>query len=48
MKVEFTDPAEERLRKIYCHYPETIADKLVENILRKAETLSSLAKRVES
>ncbi len=45
MKVEFTDPAEERLRKIYCRYPENVAESIVEKILLKAETLSSFANR---
>jgi toxin ParE1/3/4 len=45
MKVEFTDPAEESLRKIYCRYPENIANRIVENILLRAETLSNLTNR---
>jgi len=45
MKVEFTDLAEERLRKIYCHYPADGADQIVEKILEKANTLSSLSNR---
>ncbi|WP_416868000.1 MAG: hypothetical protein ACMVP2_12975 [Imperialibacter sp.] len=32
MKVEFTDPAEESLRKIYCRYPENIANRIVEEL----------------
>jgi toxin ParE1/3/4 len=45
MKVEFTDPAEESLRKIYCSYPDDVAEKIIEKILLKAETLSNLANR---
>lgn len=45
MKVEFTDPAEESLRKIYCSYPDDVAEKIIEKILQRAETLSSLANR---
>jgi len=45
MKVEFTDPAEERLRKIYCRFPADIAEKMVDRILQKASTLSNLSNR---
>ncbi|MEQ8554441.1 MAG: type II toxin-antitoxin system RelE/ParE family toxin [Cyclobacteriaceae bacterium] len=45
MKVEFTDPAEEHLRKIYCRYPEEVAEKIIERILQKADTLSILTNR---
>lgn len=45
MQVEFTDPAEDALRKIYCHYQEEIAEKIVDKILHRAETLSNLANR---
>jgi plasmid stabilization system protein ParE len=45
MKVEFTEPAEESLRKIYCRYPEKKAEQIIETILSKAETLSRLANR---
>lgn len=45
MKVEFTDPVEERLRKIYCRYPEDVADRIVENILQRANSLSKLSNR---
>ncbi len=45
MKVEFTDPAEDSLRKIYCRYPENIAERIVEKILQSAETLSHLSGR---
>ena len=43
MEVEFTDPAAESLRNIYCHCPENVAGEIVEKILQRAETLSSLA-----
>jgi len=45
VKVEFTDPAEERLRKIYCRYPEDVADRIVEKILQRANSLSNLSNR---
>ena len=45
MKVEFTDPAEERLKKIYCRYPEDVANRIVEKILQKANCLSNLSNR---
>ena len=45
MQVEFTEPAEESLRKIYCRYPENIAAGIVESILRRAESLSNLTNR---
>ncbi|MEQ9289264.1 MAG: type II toxin-antitoxin system RelE/ParE family toxin [Cyclobacteriaceae bacterium] len=45
MQVEFTDPAEESLRKIYCRYPEEIAEKIVGQILGRAEKLSTLVSR---
>ncbi|MEM9338881.1 MAG: type II toxin-antitoxin system RelE/ParE family toxin [Bacteroidota bacterium] len=45
MEVDFTDPAEERLKKIYCRYPEDVANKVVEKILTRAETLSNLSNR---
>jgi toxin ParE1/3/4 len=45
MTVEFTDPAEDSLRKIYCGYPEGIAEQIVGKVLDRAETLSNLANR---
>ena len=45
MKVEFTEPAEENLRQIYCSYPDDIAEKIIEKILLRAETLANLANR---
>ena len=45
MEVLFTGPAEEQLKKIYCHYPESVAEELVEKILLRAETLAHFADR---
>ncbi|MBV6641825.1 MAG: type II toxin-antitoxin system RelE/ParE family toxin [Cyclobacteriaceae bacterium] len=45
MKVEFTDPAEDQLRKIHCRYPQDIADRIIEKILQRASSLSDLTNR---
>ena len=45
MIVEFTDFAEEELRKIHCRYPSGRAEIIVEKILSRAETLSTLPNR---
>ncbi len=45
MKVEFTDPAEESLRKIYCRHTKEVAKKIIERILLKAGSLSTFSKR---
>ncbi|GAA0891707.1 hypothetical protein GCM10009122_13860 [Fulvivirga kasyanovii] len=45
MIVELTDLAEEGLREIHCHFPKSQAQKLVDKILDRAATLSTLANR---
>ena len=45
MKVELTDLAEESLREIHCRFPKETAQKIVDKILDKTETLSYLANR---
>ncbi len=45
MKVEITDPAEDSLRRIYCLYPEDIADRIVGDILDRSESLTKFSQR---
>jgi len=45
MKVDITDPAEESIQKIYRLYPEEVADRVIGDVLDRAETLSELANR---
>ncbi len=45
MKVEITDPAEASLQRIYCLYPEEIADQIIGRILDRSETLSNFPDR---
>ncbi|MEQ8469609.1 MAG: type II toxin-antitoxin system RelE/ParE family toxin [Marinoscillum sp.] len=43
--IEITQLAEDSLKKIYCRYPDETAQRIIENILQKIDSLSALTDR---